>query len=241
MLSILRSGLVYKDISSDIVEHDLDIDADQWNYDNKDVYRGSVDPEYVSYGLNVYWLYDDNLMRVGLAEHEAKEPEVFKTLWFRSNPFATLYQDDSWESTGSTLWSKLSNEAYQDFLEGMNVHDKAINSGVLLATPSMIIEKPKLYTCEKCNKKSLAKERSCSQALCSDLDFSQFSILFLDEDYILYKKSVKPQADDASSEEQTEQNSQPVDSQESPDVQTLLADLSPPVEEQEQEHQQPQS
>ena len=93
MLSSLRTGLIYTNISTDIVEHDLDVDADQWSYDGKDVYRGSVDPEYLSKDLNVYWLYDDNLKRVGLAEHEAKEPEVFKALWFHDNPFATLYQD----------------------------------------------------------------------------------------------------------------------------------------------------
>ena len=67
MLSVLRKGLVYNNISTDIVEHDLDVDADQWSYDGKDVYRGSVDPEYLSKDLNVYWLYNDNLKRVGLA------------------------------------------------------------------------------------------------------------------------------------------------------------------------------
>ena len=93
MLSVLRKGLVYKDISPDIVEHDLNTDAEQWSYDDKDVYRGTFDPRYTSQGLNVYWLYDDNLNRVGLAEHEANEPEVFKALWFHENPFATLTQN----------------------------------------------------------------------------------------------------------------------------------------------------
>jgi len=179
MLSILRKGLVYDNISTDIVEHDLDVDADQWSYDGKDVYRGSVDPVYISKDLNVYWLYDDNLKRVGLVEHEAKEPEVFKTLWIYDNPFATLYQDPSWESTGSTLWSKLSNEAYQDFLEGLNIHDEALKSGLLLVTPYMLVKPPKVYTCEQCGKKSLVSENVCPHASVSELDFSQFSILFL--------------------------------------------------------------
>jgi hypothetical protein len=188
MFSTLRKGLIYNNISSDIVEHDLDIDADQWSYDGKDVYRGSIDPEYLSKDLNVYWLYDDNLKRVGLAEHEAKEPEVFKSLWFHDNPFATLYQDPSWKSTHSTLWSKLSNEAYQDYLEGLNIHDEAIRSGILLVTPSMLMNAPNLYTCEKCGKKSLTQGNVCSNALVCSLDFSQFSILFLDDDFVIYER-----------------------------------------------------
>jgi hypothetical protein len=190
MLSALRKGLVYNNISTDIVEHDLDVDADQWSYDDKDVYRGSVDPDYLAKDLNVYWLYDDNLKRVGLAEHEANEPEVFKALWFYDNPFATLYQDPNWKSTGSTLWSKLSNEAYQDYLEGTKIQNEALKSGLLLVTPKMLIEPPKIYICEKCGEKSLVPVDVCPQASAFDLDFSQFSILFLDDDFVIYEHSV---------------------------------------------------
>ena len=105
MFSILRKGLLYKNVSPDIVEHDIDIDADQWSYNDKDVYRGSLDPEYISQNLNVYWLYDDDSKRVGLAEHESEHPEEFKALWFYDNPFATLFQDPSWKSNEKTLWS----------------------------------------------------------------------------------------------------------------------------------------
>ena len=198
MLSILRNGIVYNNISTDIVEHDLDVDADQWNYDGKDVYRGSVDPDYLCKDLNVYWLYDDNLKRVGLAEHEAREPEVFKALWFYDNPFATLYQDPSWKSTNSTLWSKLSNEAYQDFLEGVNMQNEALKSGLLLVTPNMLIERPKLYKCEQCGTMSLMEKGICPNASVSDLDFSKFSILFLDEDYVIYERSSITPPSDAS-------------------------------------------
>ena len=86
MFSELRKGLLYKDISPDIVEHDEDIDADQWVYDGRDVYRGRYDPRYTQYDLNVYWLYDDNLNRVGLAEHEADDKRIYKALWFEGNP-----------------------------------------------------------------------------------------------------------------------------------------------------------
>jgi len=228
MFSLLRKGLIYRNLSSDIVEHDLDIDADQWSYDGRDVYRGSVDPEYLGHNLNVYWLYDDDLRRIGLAEHDPDDRAVFKSLWFYDNPFATLFQDTSWKSTSTTLWSKLSNEAYQDCLDTdfkmVSLH--ALNSGVLLITPEMLINKPDLYTCEKCNKKSLVASDNCRQALVSDLVFNQFFILFLDDDFVLYEKSTEllQQQPDASEQEQVEVQPEMSDLQESKDAQTLLAE-----------------
>uniref|UniRef100_A0A6C0ERE3 Uncharacterized protein n=1 Tax=viral metagenome TaxID=1070528 RepID=A0A6C0ERE3_9ZZZZ len=221
MFSLLRKGLIYKNISSDIVEHDLDIDADQWSYDEKDVYRGSIDSEYLEHKLNVYWLYDDNSKRIGLAEHEIDEPEVFKALWFRENPYAMLYQDDTWKSTETTLWSKLSNEAYQDCLENdfTTVSDLALSSGTLLMTPELLINKPDLYSCEKCGKKSLMAKNCCSQALVSILDFSQFSILFLDDNFVIYEK-LTPQCD-AFEQEQLEEQPELPDQKELMDEQTL--------------------
>lgn len=186
MFSTLRKGFVYTDISPDIVEHDLDVDADQWSYDDKDVYRGSFDPRYTSEGLNVYWLYDDNLKRIGLAEHDSEDPEVYKALWFYENAFATLTQDTNWKSTGKTIWSKLTNEAYQDCLEDdfKTVHNKCLSSGVLLVTPEILQKNPDIYRCSKCSKKSLIKENVCSPVL----DSSSVSILFVDDDFIVYER-----------------------------------------------------
>jgi len=211
MFSILRKGLLYKDVSSDIVEHDLDIDADQWSYNGRDVYRGVLDTEYLPHKLNVYWLYDNDSMRVGLVEHESDSPEVFKTLWFYDNPFATLLQDESWKSEGKTLWSKLSNEAYQDCLENdfKDVADMALNSGILLVTPQTLIEKPKIYSCGTCNKKSFTQR--CPNSVVSD---AECSILFLDEDFVIYSK----QPCDASAEVQQEEPPQSADLQESQDA-----------------------
>lgn len=213
MFSVLRKGLIYKNISSDIVEHDLDIDADQWSYDGKDVYRGSIDSDYMDHKLNVYWLYDDNSKRVGLAEHDVDEPEVFKALWFRENPYAMLYQDDTWKSTETTLWSKLSNEAYQDCLENdfSTVSDVALSSGTLLVTPELLINNSEIYSCEKCGKKSLMKSNVCSTASSSILDFNQFSILFLDDNFVIYFK----QPCDASSQELQEPLAESTDQAES--------------------------
>ena len=222
MFSILRKGLVYKNISQDIVEHDLDIDVDQWSYDQKDVYRGSIDPEYLSHKLNVYWLYDDDSMRIGLAEHESDDPAVFKALWFYDNIYATLFQEPEWKCTNETLWSKFSNEAYQDLLEDdfKTVSDVCLNSGRLLVTPSMLIEKPDIFECELCSKKTLTKSKSCSIASASSLDFSKFSVLFLDDDFVIYSKSsleVQP-PHDACEQEPLVQQVPLVDLEESKDV-----------------------
>ena len=197
MFSILRKGLIYKNISQDIVEHDLDIDVDQWSYDQKDVYKGSLDQEYIMYNLHVYWLYDEDSKRVGLAEHEADDSAVFKTLWFYDNPYATLYQEPLWKSTNETLWSKLSTEAYQDMLETdfKHVTDICLNSGCLLVTPTLLTEKVSLFDCKTCGKKSLQQRKSCPTMTTSNLDFSQFSILFIDDDFVIYQapNSMLPQ------------------------------------------------
>ena len=236
MFSVLRKGLVYQNISSDIVEHDLDMDADQWSYDNRDVYRGAIDSEYVSHGLNVHWLYDDNSMRIGLAEHDSSDPANFAVLWFYDNPFATLFQDNAWKSSGTTLWSKLSNEAYQDCLESdfKCVSDLALSSGVVLMTPSMIVKKPDLYTCEVCGKKSLIKSNVCSTVSISDLDFSQFSILFLDDDFVLYDKPTPPLQHDASVQEQPKVQQSSPGPEEFPDA--VTPQPQEPPEPQEESH-----
>jgi hypothetical protein len=241
MFSLLRKGLVYKNISSDIVEHDLDIDADQWSYDGRDVYRGCVDPDYINNSLNVYWLYDDDSKRIGLVEHESENQAEFKCLWFYDNPYATLFQDIAWKSTGKTLMSKLSSEAYQDCLETdfVFIGDQCLTNNVLLITPEILIQNPKIYTCEKCGKKSLMKSNVCSTASVSDLDFKDFSILFVDESFVIYEKSkTDPPQPDASVQEQELVQVQSADQEES-----LVAPNqaeTPPLQEQEQVDPPPQ-
>lgn len=188
MFSQLRKNLLYTDISSDIVEHDEDMDGDLWDYDGIEVYRGSFDPKYTKHDLQVYWLYDDNSKRVGLAEHDINNPEIFKALWFRDTPFGTLFQEDGWSSKNSTLWSILSNEAYQDCLEDdfKSVKDWALQSGKLLVTPSMLLSPITLYGCESCGKKSLSNPGVCKNMKETVFDVSQISILFLDESFVLY-------------------------------------------------------
>ena len=205
MFSILRKGLVYKDISPDILEHDEDIDADQWVYDNKDVYRGRFDPRYTEHNLNVYWLYDDNLNRIGLAEHDSDNQAEYKALWFKDNQFATLYQDDSWKSKDKTLWSLIGNEAYQDCLEDdfKTVFDRCLSSKYRLVTPEFLIEPPTVYECSKCGKKSLNKLKNCSDVIETSY-FLDSNLLFVDDLFVLYEKSTDSQPS-ASSEKAQEQ------------------------------------
>lgn len=205
MFSILRKGLVYKDISPDILEHDEDIDADQWVYDNKDVYRGRFDPRYTEHNLNVYWLYDDNLNRIGLAEHDSDNQAEYKALWFKDNQFATLYQDDSWKSKDKTLWSLIGNEAYQDCLEDdfKTVFDRCLSSKYRLVTPEFLIDRPTVYECRKCGKKSLNKLKNCSDVIETSY-FLDSNLLFVDDLFVLYEKSTDSQPS-ASSEKVQEQ------------------------------------
>ena len=180
MYSNLIPNYVYRDISEDIADHDDDFEAEEWSYNGRDVFRGSLDR---SYKWNVYWLYDENLKRVGLAEHDPENPALFHSLWFETNPFATLLQERGWVSKGATLWALLSNEAYQDCLEDdfRTVIDKTLNSNIRLMTPEMIITLPEIYACSKCGKKTLSAPSSCSDAKVFSYLSPDCSVLFVDD------------------------------------------------------------
>lgn len=90
MFSILKPSLIYKDVSDVIADHDSEFEAEEWVYDSRNVYKGCLDPSYSE--LNVYWLYDENLKRVGLVEHEIDHPEVFQTLWIQENPLLHCFK-----------------------------------------------------------------------------------------------------------------------------------------------------
>ena len=181
MYSILKPDYVYRDISEDIADHDDDYDAEEWNYNGRDVYRGSLDR---SFEWNVYWLYDE-VKRVGLAEHDPENPEIFHALWFRNDSFSTLFQED-WKTKDSTLWSVLSNEAYQDCLEDdfKTVIDRTLDMNIRIVTPEMILNMPEIHECSKCGKKSLLSLNGCSEIKRPYIADS--SVLFVDESFIMY-------------------------------------------------------
>jgi hypothetical protein len=186
MFSKLRPTLIYRNLSPEIANHDQDIDADEWDYNGRIVYRGLCDPNYENEGLSVYWLYDADLKRVGLSEHEKNNEEKFEPLWFLDNEFSTLFQE-SWTSVDKTLWTLLSSEAYQDCLEDdfTTVIDRTLSSNSRLVTPEFIQLLPEVYNCERCGKQSILGMKNCSTVKKTYLNFTN-SILFINSNYVLY-------------------------------------------------------
>ena len=157
MLSRLRP-LIYTDIDPDVLDHDDDLDAELYTYEEREVYRGRYDPRYTSFDLDVHWLYDDTGKRVGLAEYDSNDFSKNSVLWYRDNPWSTMLQED-WKSKGKTLWSMMSNEAYQDCLEDdfETVVERSLTGPYSLVFPNL-----------KPTKKS------------------ELPVLFLDDSFILY-------------------------------------------------------
>lgn len=210
MYSILRPELVYKNISTDVVEHDDDIEIHLWEYDGREVYRGSIDMQYMKYNLNVYSLYDENLKRVGLVEHDADELEIYEVLWFYDNPFARFYQDPEWKSTGKTIWSMLSSEAYQDCLEDdfKTVVERCLSSKYRLVTPEMLFETPTVYECTTCGKRSLSELKKCKTVSQSPYFSQNFTYLFVDDEFVIYESPNTHQLPYAYSEPEPEEQQQ---------------------------------
>lgn len=180
MFSKLHPTRIYTDISPDVVPHDEEYEAEEWVYDDRKVFRGSEDPSYSD--TKVYSLYDENLTRVGLAEHSAEDPSIFHALWFYPNPFATLLQEPGWKSTEKTLWSTLTPEAYQDLLEN-DFKDVLLRGAGRFVTPEYIMHgMPTIYHCDQCNSFSL--KAKCPTM--KKIHPSSSNFYFLDDSFILY-------------------------------------------------------
>jgi hypothetical protein len=175
MFSILRPSLLYTDISPDIAEHDEDHDAAEWAYSDRTVFRGALDVSYKNERLDVYWLYDDDLNRVGLAEHESDDHSVFKTLWFRDSQFGTLLQED-WKA-GESIFTLLSSEAYQDCVDS----DILLKGSHRIIIPKYITNGlPEIYEC-LCGK-SFSPMCSAVKKVVEITD-----PLFIDDSFIMYQ------------------------------------------------------
>lgn len=219
MFSLLRRGLVYNDVDPNIVEHDDDIDGVEWSYGGRDVYKGRVDPRYEKYKLDVYWLYDDNINKVGLVEYEKENNEQFRVLWFLDNVFATLLHDERWISLNKTIWSIMPYESYLDCLEDdfSTVFDRCLSSKYRLVTPSMLIKPPILYSCKNCKKQSI-KPLKCHEKHVEKKNYFQYdNLLFIDDSFVIYEFTVQPPS--ASSEQERSESVQEEPQQESKDEQ----------------------
>ena len=188
MFSVIKPDFVYTDISEDITENDIDVVSDLWNMDGRDVYRGSRDPRYTH--ANVYWLYDEDLKRVGCSEHSLADHADFRLLWFRDTEFGTLFQEDGWEM-GGDIWSVIPKHPFERFInEGWTSAntflENCLHGPTRIVTPKMLLNLPKIYTCNACGRKSLKPIPGCAVREI-ELDFPEKEkILFVDEDMIIY-------------------------------------------------------
>ena len=191
MYSILKPDFVYDDVSGDITETDIDVVSDLWSMDGRNVYRGSRDPRYTH--ANVYWLYDEDLQRVGCSEHSIADHGDVRLLWFGDSEFGTLLQEE-WTTDGD-FWGKLPQRSFERFLnEGWttpeSVLEHCLNGPTRLLTPAMVIRRPTVYTCTKCGRKSLTKNLNCVLVE-SPLDIPvRESCYFVDSDMILYRPPI---------------------------------------------------
>ena len=187
MYSILNPKVVYQDINTDISEHDIDVVSDLWDMDGREVYRGSRDPRYTH--ASVYWLYDEDLRRVGLVEHSKEDHALFYILWFKDNDFGTIFQEDDWDCPGD-IWSKLPSHVFEKFLaEGwtkpMSFLEHCLASDVRIVTPDMILgHLPLVYECKKCGLLSL-KSSPCATSRVLDFP-NPATTYFVDEDLLVY-------------------------------------------------------
>jgi hypothetical protein len=187
MFSRLNPGFLYNDISSDITENDLDVVADTWDMGGREVYRGTRDPRYDH--ADVFWLYDDNLERVGCAEHSKEDNADMRLLWFRDSEFGTLLQED-W-TVDDDLWSKIPRHVFDRFLnEGWTTPttflEHCLHGPMRIITPSMLVVRPIVYTCSECGHKSLMKKEGCTMTP-SYLDFPDRSKTFcIDFDFVVH-------------------------------------------------------
>jgi hypothetical protein len=211
MLSRLKPGFLYTDITPDIAENDFDVVADTWEMNGREVYRGTRDMRYDH--ANVFWLYDDALERVGCVEHNLADHADFTILWFQDSEFGTLLQEEGWES-GDDLWSKIPRRVFDRFVnEGWTTPEPflehCLDGPVRIVTPSMLVLRPVMYTCGRCGKKSLRKDPTCEMTP-GFLDFpDKAKTFFIDFDFVVHTppstssvwSRLLPQPDDGSSQE----------------------------------------
>ena len=210
MYSILKPTVVYQDTSPDVTEHDINVVSDLWEMDGRSVYRGARDPRYTH--ANVYWLYNEDLERVGCSEHSLEDHADFHLLWFHESPFGTLLQEEGWK-VGEDIWTQLPHQTTERFLNQCwttpdTFLEQCLHGPLRLVTVETLVNPPMVYSCEKCKKKSLTKFACSTKA--EPLDFPQKEkVFFVDADLVVHfppptsKVFTKLRLDDGGSQEQT--------------------------------------
>lgn len=188
MESKLDPLVVYENTERGITEHDIDVVSDLWEMDGREVYRGLRDPRYSH--ADVYWLYSESLERVGLVEHSKIDHAVFHVLWYYDSDFATLFQEEAWTSD-KDLWSVFPRSVFDRFVnEGWTtveaVLEQCLHGPTRILTVDMIQERPLVYTCSKCGRKSLKPQPRCDMTS-ARLDVPEKKkVLFIDDDLVVH-------------------------------------------------------
>ena len=186
---MLSNKFLYTDVSTDITENDLDVVSDLWDVDGREVYRGTRDPRYTH--ANVFWFYNENLERVGCAEHDLKDHANAKFLWFRDDEFGTMLQEDGWVSEGD-IWSHLPQHVFDRMInEGRTTTptflEHCLHGPVRLVTTAMLMQKPLVYTCVNCGQKAFKPRAGC-EMVAEKLDFpNKGKIFFVDDDLVTHR------------------------------------------------------
>jgi hypothetical protein len=190
MYSKINPSFLYTNISRDVCEHDINVVSDLWTIEGREVYRGIKDTSYTH--ADVYWLYDENLERVGCIEHSRFEHATYHALWFDDNPFAMLFQEADWK-TKESLWNTLP-RIFVDYCLANNkvtakdIQELTLDSNIRIITPAWCIERPTLYVCKKCGVRSMFPLPTSCQAEEQKLDIGASNFLFcIDDDFIVYE------------------------------------------------------
>ena len=147
MQSKIDPSIVYP-VDYGVAPHDYDIDADSWNYDGVEVFRGVRDFGFTH--ADVYWVYDDAVKRIGVAEHQSGSHETFHVLWYYESPFASLLQEPGWVSTDDTIWTRIPSHVYEYCIETSITTVTAFqtlckNGTWRVVTPECVLEKGRRY------------------------------------------------------------------------------------------------
>lgn len=220
MYSVLKPSVLYQDTSPDVTEHDVNVVSDLWTIDGRDVYRGARDPRYIH--ANVYWLYNEDLERVGCVEHDLADRANFRALWFHDSPFGTLLQEDGW-TIAEDIWSYLPNQTCERFFnEGWTTPrpflEQCLYGPLRVVTIETLVNPPNVYSCAKCGRKSLS-QKGCLTTT-EPLDFPNMEkVFFVDDDLVVHRpptnssvwSRLKLQCDGGSSQEQAGEQPPPHD------------------------------
>jgi len=177
---VRNPGKVYP-VSEDICEIDVNAEAEQYNYDGRLVYRGNLDTTQSTDDVKAYWLYDESSKRVGIVEHLGEEHTC---LWFHDTPFGTLLQEE-WEALPRTIWSLMTQAAYEDCMKHGWTTIDAISKRTYLAivTPQHIIDGR--IAVERCTRCLGTKQKGCLITKPFYV-FDVYSTMFVDDDGVLY-------------------------------------------------------